>query len=315
MAGANVLITGGGGMVGANLAYRLVADGHHVHILTRRPDCPLRLEPVQGRVTLLTADLADRAAVRAAVERAAPDVVFHLASTPFNPPPTSDRHVAVNVAGTDNLLAALSTARPGARVVHTGSAAQYGSGDGLKEGDPDRPATLLGATKVAAAALLHAYGRLHGLTTVEIRLFTPYGPWERPGRLIPGTILSALRGEAVAIGDGRQERDFLHIDDTVDALVRAMTAPLATGTVLNVCSGIGMPIRAVVERVLDLMGNPVPLRVGVFPARPDEIWALSGDCSAARDQLGWVPKISLEEGLRTTIEWFRRHEGIARKLD
>lgn len=314
MMGARILLTGGSGMIGAHLARRLVAGGHRVAVLARRAETPPRLADLAGRLEILAADLTDRAAVRAAVARAAPEAVFHLASTPFNPPPTSTRHLDVNVLGTDHLLDALAAAAPRARVVYTGSAAQYGSGDGLRETDPERPATLLGASKTAAAALLHAYGRLHGLVTVEVRLFTPYGPWERPGRLIPGTILSALRGEAVRIGHGGQERDYLYIDDVVDALVRTLEAPLAAGTVINVCSGEGVSVRTVAERVLALMGDPVPLAVGALPTRADEIWKLSGDPAAARRLLGWAPRTGLDGGLRATIDWVRSHRTLAESL-
>lgn len=300
-------------MVGANLAHRLVQDGHHVSTLVRGDGVPLRLVPVEGQIRRLKADLTDGEAVRAAVAAAAPEVVFHLASTPFNPPPEAARHVAVNVLGTMHLMEALAPF-PGTRVVFTGTAAQYGDGDALHENGPDRPSTVLGATKCCAATLVHTYGRLHGLTTVEARLFAPYGPWERPQRLIPYTILCGLRGEPVRLGDGRQERDYLHVDDVVSALMRTMDAPLPSGLRLNVCSGTGVAIRTVAERILTLMGNPSELILKTSPARPDEIWKLSGDNAAARRHLNWEPRITLDDGLRSTVEWFRSHQAMAENL-
>lgn len=301
----SVLVTGASGMIGANLCHRLAADGHRVAMLLRQSGMPACLAGITGRATIVRADLTDREAVAATVRAAAPDVVFHLASTPFNPPPTSTRHLEVNVLGTDNLMSALA-GRSGTRVIHVGSAAQYGDGNDFDETAPERPSTLLGASKTCAAALVHAYGRLSGLCTVELRLFTPYGPWERPGRLIPYTVLRAFHREPVELsGGGAQERDFLHIDDVIDALVRAMTAPVATGCVLNICSGEATPIRAVAALVLDLMGNPVPLNPDARPARPDEIWRMSGSNALAARQLSWSPKVGLEDGLRRTIDWIK----------
>lgn len=303
--GPRILVTGAGGMVGANLCRRLVADGCTVGALVRTDGPPPRLEALAGRLALWKADLTDAAGVAAAVRACAPDIVFHLAATAFNPPPTAAQHLAVNVLGTGNLLEALAAERPGARIVHTGSVAQYGGGNDLAETDPERPATLLGASKSCAATLLHAYGRLHGLHTVEIRLFTPYGPWERPGRLVPHTVLSALRNQPVALSGGDQERDFLYIDDAVDALVRAMAAPVPPQTVLNVCSGTPTTVGDLAARVLRLMGDPVPLRVGAHPRRPDEILRMSGDNRRARAMLGWAPATSLDDGLGRTIDWIK----------
>lgn len=303
--GPRILVTGAGGMIGANLCRRLIADGYQVDVMIRGDHLPFRLEPIAGRLRSWRADLLDGEGVAAAIRGAAPDVVVHLASTPFNPPPSPLRHLEVNVLGTGNLLEAVAAARPGARVVFTGSVAQYGEGNDLSESMSERPATVLGASKTAAAALLHAYSRLHGLHTVEIRLFTPYGPWERPGRLVPHVVLSALRGEPVELAGGDQERDFLYVDDAVDALVRALDTPVPPRTVLNICSGAPVPVARLAGTILRLMGDPVPLRTGTRPVRADEIMRMSGDNARAREILGWTPTISLDEGLDRTIRWIK----------
>ena len=192
---------------------------------------------VEKRIRLLRVDLCDPDAAKAAIAEAKPHVVVHLASTPFNPPPTVALHLQVNVLGLANLVHAVAD-RSGVRVIHAGSAAQYGDGDILDEATAQRPTTWLGISKTCAAAVLHGAGRMYGLETIELRLFTPFGPWERAGRLIPHTILSALRGEPVALGDGRSERDFVYVDDVVDALTRVMVRPVPSGSVMNIGSGI-----------------------------------------------------------------------------
>ncbi|MEO5375813.1 MAG: NAD-dependent epimerase/dehydratase family protein [Alphaproteobacteria bacterium] len=308
-----VLVTGGSGMTGSHLARRLVRNGHAVAVISRGTEWPVRLSDLRGALALLRADLEDREGTAAAVAASRPEVVFHLASTPFNPPPTSARHLAVNVLGTESLLAAAAACGVG-RVVFTGTAAQYGAGAALAESDPERPATVLGATKSCAAVLLHAHGRLHGFSTVEARLFTPYGPWERPGRLVPHTVLSALDGRDVAMTGGAQERDFLHIDDVVEALVRTMTADLPPACVLNICSGRGIAVRDLVARILALMGDPVRMRAGALATRADEIMTLSGTPDKARTLLDWEPRLSLDEGLGRTIAWIRDNRDLAARL-
>jgi nucleoside-diphosphate-sugar epimerase len=302
-----VLLTGASGMVGANLVRRL-AQNHEVTVLVRTSGVPARLAGIASDLRLLRADLLDGDAVGVRVAEARPEIVFHLASTPFNPPPTAKQHFDTNVQGTINLMAALG--RVGVRrVIVTGTAAQYGDGDNLKESDAARPSTLLGISKQCAAEIVHGYGRMAGFETVEPRLFTPYGPWDRPGRLIPHTIRAAHRGEEVKLGCGRQERDWTHIDDVVVALIRSMAAPLPDAARINICSGKGVAVREVAAQILALLGDPVPLRLGVFPTRPDEIWKISGDNTRAKEWLGWSPTIELNQGLQSTIEWYKAHPG------
>lgn len=312
---ARVLVTGAGGFVGVNLAHRLLDEGYEITCLTRDPSGGLRLESLRGRARIVGCDLLDAPAVRRATADADPEVVFHLASTPFNPPTIAARtHLEVIALGTLNLLEAVA-GRRGVRVVIAGSAAEYGGGSGLPEDAPLRPGTVLGAAKASATLLAQAYARLHGTETVVLRLFTPFGPWERSGRLVPHAVLSALRGEDVRMTSGEQQRDFLYVADVVDALVRAATNPLPGGTVLNICSGRGVRVRDLVEMVLDLMGRPVRALPGALPDRPDEIREVSGDNAAARALLGWEPRVPLDEGLRRSIAWITENRDLAEKLE
>ena len=238
-----VLLTGGTGMVGANLAHRLVADGFQVGILTRPGSPRHRLQAIEGSLDFFEVAITDADAVNRAVERAAPRIVYHLASTPFNPPTFSpEEHLRVIVLGTLNILEAVRQA-PETVVVFTGSAAAYGSGSNLSEDQPLKPATILGACKAAAATLLQTYARMHGTRTVELRLFMPYGPWEHPGRLIPQAIRAALAGKDIPMSLGEQQRDLVYVEDVVDALMLAGTSPLAPGSVFNIASGSGTPIK------------------------------------------------------------------------
>jgi nucleoside-diphosphate-sugar epimerase len=314
MPGTRVFVTGASGMIGANLVHRLVAEACAVTVFVRPTSSLLRLAPVESRITISRGDLADADTVAAAIDRAAPDIVYHLASTPFNPPsiPTRD-HLNLNVHGIANLLDALRS-RPSAKFVFTGSANVYGEGERVPETHALEPGNMLGATKACATILMQTYSRLYQLPTVELRLYTPFGPWERPGRLLPHVILSALKGEDIRMTAGTQERDYLYIDDVVDAMLRAASHPLPPGTVLNICSGIGTPVRDIVVRMLALMGDPVRVQLGAVPTRPDEIWKFSGDNSLAMRMLDWSPKTSLEVGLKRMLDWYRAHQDIAWKL-
>lgn len=294
-------------MVGANLVYRLVKDGYQVFVLARPSSNPFRLQALEDQVQILFADITDLAAVHNIMFQVKPEVVFHLASTPFNPDTFSaEAHFRANVLGTLPLLEALKELKD-SRLVFTSSAAEYGSGEHLREDSVVQPGTVFGASKAAATLLVQTFARLHGIHTVVLRLFTPYGPWDPSRRLIPHTILSALQGQDVSVSEGNQERDFIYIDDVVNALIAATTKPVEGGSVFNIGSGEGVSVRGVVKLVLKLMGDPVKALFGALPTRSDEIMRMSADITAAHDILGWKPHVGLEEGLRRTIRWFTEH--------
>src|ERR1019366_6521072 len=216
-----VLITGGTGMLGANLAHKLVADGFSVSILTRPDSKRTRLRLIENNLTFLCGDFTNQASINKAIERAAPEIVYHLASTPFNPPTsTPGEHFDVNVLGTLALLESLRKV-PDATFVYTGTAAVYQAGMKSSEDQSMKPATVLGASKAAASILLQTYAQLYGLRTLELRLFMPYGPWEHPRRLVPQAILAALDNKDFPSSDGVQQRDLVYVEDVVDALIRA----------------------------------------------------------------------------------------------
>lgn len=306
-----VLITGGTGFIGSNLTRRLLAEGSRVHLAVRPASRSQNLEEVSREIVWHAADLADAPRMLELIQEIRPALVFHIAGTSFNHPPTTDvfEHARVNVMGALGLLEALRNAAPSARLVFAGSAAEYGSGSGLKEEQLPSPATLLGATKAAATNLIQMYARLYGLRTAVVRIFTPFGPHEQPKRLIPHTILSALRKEQVLLTDGRQGRDFLYIDDLVEGLLRAGSGEVPPGSVINVCSGKSMKVVEIVRKILDLMGNPVGFKTGALPTRKDEIWDVSGSRLRAKELLGWEPATSLEEGLMKTIAWWESRLG------
>ena len=303
-------MTGGSGMVGANLIHRLLEEGFQVFVMTRSEANCFRIRTVQNKLHLMVADITDAQAVRSVVSGVRPDILYHLASTSFNPDVLSaEDHFRVNVMGTLHILEAMKEAKA-VRLVFTSSAAEYGNGEHLREDCEVRPETMLGASKASANILIQTYVRLYGIQAVLLRLFTPYGPWESDQRFVPHVILSALQRKDILISHGQQERDFVYIEDVVDALMLAGTQKVESGSIFNIASGEGVPVHKVAALILRLMKNPVKLTRGAVPTRPDEIMKMSANISKAKKVLGWKPRIGLEEGEKKTIAWLTKRENL-----
>lgn len=315
MRGRRVLVTGATGMIGASLVRRMVAVGDSVFALSRPGANRVRLETLHGQIEIVEVDYCDAAALAAVVKQADPEVAFHLASTPFNPPDIpATQHFAVNVTATVALLEAMRGLGGDRRVICAGSCAAYGEGRSIAEEAPAMPRTVLGAAKQAARVALETYARQFGLRTICLCLFTPFGPWEAPGRLIPHIIRSARAGRDIPLTEGRQERDFLAVDDAVEAFMRAMSADVAGGTTINICSGTPVAVRDLARKLLELLGNESRLELGALPTRPDEIQVISGHNGRAAELLGWSPTLSLEAGLRRSIEWIDANPEVLARL-
>jgi nucleoside-diphosphate-sugar epimerase len=292
------LVTGAAGFIGSHLVRRLLRDGVEVVALVRPGSDLWRIEDVLDWVELATATDEPRLA--------GVTTVYHLAAAGVRPDGDASEAVETNVLGTLRLLERARDVEA-ERVVYCGSCFEYGPGERLGEDAPLRPLTEYAATKAAGRLLAEAFGRTHGLPVVSVRPFTAYGPFEAAYRLVPSTILSALGGLPVELTGGGQTRDLIHVEDVVDGLLAAARSKRAVGGTFNLCTGVSTRVRDVAETVVELVGEPVEVRLGALPDRTAEYETLSGDPTRAADVLGWTASIELRDGLARTIEWFREH--------
>lgn len=306
-----IVVTGAAGFLGANVVRRLAGESHDVTAVVRPSSAPARLDELEGRIRIAVADVRDAASVEQVIGQARPDAVVHLASSSFTAPGSGADHLAVNLRGALHVVEALRRAAPKARLVCAGTIAEYGSGSRLSENHPLEPGSDFAASKAAASVLLGAAARAWGVPVVFLRLCMPYGPWEHESRLIPSVIRSALEGRDVPLTAGTQQRDLVYVDDVVDALVLAAQRPLPPGAVFNIGSGQGRPVREIVERLLSLMGDSVKALWGTVPMRSNELMEMSADITRARRELGWAPRVSLDDGLRRSIAWWTERRAPA----
>lgn len=302
----HILVTGGGGFLGAPLVRALLTEGHDVHLVLRAGSNTWRLNDVLHRCTVHRADLRDAAAVGRAVAAARPDVVYHLAAHGAYPFQRDGAAIlATNLLGTANLLEALRP-RDYRVFVNAGSSSEYGHKDGpMRPEDRPEPRSDYAVGKAAATLLCQAEAQ-RGRPVLTVRVFSAYGPWEEPTRLVPYVMGCCLRGESPRVTAGRQPRDFIYLDDVLALLRRAAELPELRGQVLHAGSGQRQTVRDMIETIVVVCGGGrVTPTFGAEPTRPDEptSWVASLDTTTALT--GWTPRHDLRAGVERTWLWFR----------
>lgn len=305
------LITGGAGFIGSALARALLASFAEVTVLdnlaTGRRDNLTGLPP--ERLRFVEGDVRDPALLARLMPGVA--VVYHLACLGVRHSLHAPReNFSVNGDGTLCVLqAALDHHVP--RLVHVSSSEVYGDATAapMAEDHPCRPNTVYAAGKLAGENLALAFSRTHRLPVVVVRPFNTYGPRSHhegdSGEVIPKFLLRGMAGRPLVVfGDGAQTRDFLFVEDTARGIAAAGLVPGAIGQTFNLGSGREITIRdlaALIERLLDK-----PVRVEFAPARPGDTRRLLADTGLARRVLAFAPSVSLADGLRALLAWYRQ---------
>jgi nucleoside-diphosphate-sugar epimerase len=194
----------------------------------------------------------------------------------------------------------------GRRVVMAGTCAEYDwTGDGrcVEAQTPLRPATLYGTCKHALHLMLEAYAAQAGLSAAWGRVFFLYGPHEYPQRLVSSVVRHLLRGERAPCTHATQRRDILYVEDVAAAFVALLESEV-TGAV-NIASGEAVELRAVINRIAEKLHGHELVDFGALPAAQSEPPLLVADVTRLREEVGWQPRFTLEEGLRRTIDWWR----------
>jgi dTDP-glucose 4,6-dehydratase len=178
------------------------------------------------------------------------------------------------------------------------------------------PRSPYAATKAGADRLAYSYWTTYGLPIVIVRPFNNYGPRQHPEKVVPRFITQALADEPLTIhGDGHASRDWLYVDDDAEAIERVIAAPIDSiaGEVINVATGVDIPISAIADLVLSVLGKPAQLRTHV-EERPGQVDRHIGSVDKAERLLGWQARTSFEDGLERTVAWYRDNEAWWRAI-
>jgi len=316
---SRILVTGAAGFIGSHLAERLLAEGDEVTGLDAF-DETLYPAAIKERNAAALAELPRFALVRGTIEDAAllhrlvpgHDVVVHLAALAGVRPSIAQphRYARVNVEGTINVFEACVAAGT-RRVVFASSSSVYGARGGapraFREDDPCvTPASPYAATKRAGELLASTYRDLYGIGVTSLRFFTVYGPRQRRDMAIDLFTRALAAGRPVTVfGDGTSARDYTFVDDIIDGVVASCRALRAGDlNVYNLGGSQTTTLARLVEIIAAALG--VEPRVERSPDRPGDVPLTWADVSRAHAELGYAPRISVEEGVRRFVDWFRR---------
>jgi len=304
---ARVLVTGGAGFIGSNLAHALLGRGDEVRVLDnfstgdRANLAGLDVEIVEG-------ELRSYERVHNAVRKA--EIVYHLGALGSVPRSIQDplTSSAVNVEGTLNVL--LAARDEGVRrVVYSSSTSVYGSTRELPttEESPPDPISPYAVTKLAAERYCVSFSRVYeSFESVVLRYFNVFGPRQSPfsqyAAVVPRFVTAIDAGQPIEIhGDGEQSRDFTYVGNVVDATIRAGEADGVTGEIFNVAGGSPTSVNRIADTIGEILDKPVERRH--LPSRAGDIRNSWADLSKSERVLGYAPEIALEDGLRRTIEF------------
>ena len=317
--GRRALITGGLGFIGSNLAIRLANLGAQVTLVDAMiPEFGgnlFNIEPVKDRVTVNFCDVCDRLAMNWLVRDQ--DYVFHLAGQVSHVMSMIDpfADIEFNIKGTAVVMEAIRHHNPNAKVIFTGTRGQYGPATQLpvSETAPTNPKAIYEVSNLTAEKIIQVYHETHGIPAVLLRLTNIYGPRAQMKHSQYGVVnwfvRQALDGEPIPVfGTGRILRDFVYVDDCVDAILATAACPAAVGEIFNV--GWDQPtsfleLAQMLERLCTTgWWHYAPFTPERAAQEPGDFYS---DITKIRTIVGWEPRTSLEEGLRRTLEYYEAH--------
>lgn len=317
--GKKVLVTGAGGFIGSHLTEALVVAGATTSAMVRYNSGSLignlafSDDHVRKEIRIVSGAIEDSDFVYKVVE--GQDIVFHLAALiaipySYEAPRT---YLRTNVEGTLNVLEA-ARRYGGTRVVHTSTSEVYGTAlrTPIDESHPLQGQSPYSASKIGADKLAESYYRSFATPVITVRPFNTFGPRQSARAFIPTIISQALKRDEIRLGSLTPERDMTFVDDTVAGFLAAGSTSGIEGDTINLGTGKTFSVGWFAKRILGLMELDRPIVQDDERLRPalSEVMKLVSDNSRARDVISWSPSVSIDDGLRRTIEFVREHPSL-----
>ena len=314
----NIAITGADGFIGSHLTEALLAEGCHVKALAQYNSFNNWgwLEQVSHpELEVVTGDVRDPNFCREFVKGA--DTVFHLAALIAIPYSyvAPDSYIDTNVKGTLNICQACRDAAT-ERLLITSTSEVYGTAMRvpIDESHPRQPQSPYSASKIGADAIAMSFFNAFGLPVTLVRPFNTYGPRQSARAIIPTIISQIATGQRVIrVGDLSPTRDFNYVADTCRGFIEIARSPLTVGEEVNIATGTEVTMQQTLDTIARIMNADITWERDPARIRPSksEVFRLCGDNTKIKNLTGWSPQVSLEEGLRRTVEWFTTPGNLA----
>jgi len=302
------LITGATGFIGSCLLRKLIAKNEITHVLLRKKANLWRIRDLLLDTNIHFSNLSDIKSLSKIVEKIKPDVIYHLATYgAYSSQDNAEASIKTNVIGTWNLLKATSTVNY-ELFVNTGSSSEYGfKKSPMTERDSLEPASYYAVTKCSQTLLCSYFAKENRKPIVTLRPFSVYGPYENKGRFVP-TLLKALYSHNMMnLVSPSISRDWIYIDDIVDAYLLVSKLKNYSGEVFNIGTGVQKTIKQVVALASKVTNEKCNLCWNKMKNRKWDTDYWLADISKSNKLLGWEPRINLHDGLFLTWEWFKRN--------
>ena len=300
----NVLVTGATGFIGTNLIYKLVDSNYNISIFTRKKVNIKHIKNIIPKLDVYNVDLSNPKIINEKIKKIKPDIVDHLATYGVNRNQTEDdKIINTNILGTINLFNAILQYGEVKKIVNVGSCFEYGPKlEKIKETDESNPQSVYGISKVEQTNIAKYFYEQKSLPIITLRVFNTFGPFEKPNRLIPSTILASLNQKKICINNPNDVRDFVFVKDVVEGLVKASKIK-KSGEILNIGTSNEYQVKEIVKKISKITKYDNV----VFQKSKNHEYGgkIIADVTKLKRVLKWEPKYTMDEGLKETVDWIK----------
>ena len=305
---SRILITGGAGFLSQHLCKSILKNHNAeiIYLLDVKKKFPNDLELPLERIRYVNNNLASINYLQKLISEISPTHIFHNAAfiSQSHGEKETELSFLVNVLGTSNLLTALSNVEL-TSFVFTSTSEVYGDNQvPFDENQILSPTSPYSISKASAEMVVRSFSKKFNLPSTIIRPFNLYGEAQSPAMLIPQLFISLIKKEVIDVTEGKQTRESNYVGDICEGLILASISEKSIGETINLCSGIELPIKDLINKIVKIVDNDVTPNFGGLSYRRSEIWRMFGSNAKAKKILGWNPKTGLNEGLMKTIKWY-----------
>lgn len=311
----DILVTGAGGFIGANLVKRLLNLNYNIHVVWKKTTNPWRINDVIKKISIHEISLLNKKELAFLLMKINPSIIYHLATHgAYHDQNNINIIVKTNIISTLNLLSASKDIDYDI-FVNFGSSSEYGFKEKpMKEKDLLEPESFYAAAKASSSLLCQVFSKNYHKAIVTLRPFSVYGPYEEFRRFIPTIINDLIDNHPINLTAGSIRRDFIYIDDFIDLCVKLIgKEKVLSGKIFNVGSGREYSNLDVVKTLFKISKKNVPINIGAYPKRVWDTQHWRADISNTKLLLRWRPKVSLENGLLKTYRWMLKNKKLYEK--